>query len=508
VLPGAPPARPPRSRRGGVLLAFFAGVAVVAAGVAIYSRQGSRPPPRPSSRQELDKALAAGTLEALMRGRDVARINLDTREGEPDSLVRLGLVNAFLVLDYDMEVRKDAERALDRVGKGPETSKERTSLVATARSLLALAAGDRKAAKQHAEAAVAAVSPDPPAYALLASARVKTLAGDPAGAARDLDRAIGIAADIAPLQVDWAAARLDQGDPVAARRALIAVLEKDPEYSRARLVLADAERALGEAGWTKELDAACRSDAKISRNVRALCAVGSAEQARLEGDRGGALRKAKAASQTTEDPEALAQMALLLALLGEIDGADALLARAAKAADPAAAALKWADLAIRLGRGEKGSTLPLVENPAGPERDLVALRAAYARSGTTGLATALKALPPGIADIDAEVRTLAKLGRDGPMPKGEALALEKRAERWNPVASYVLGIFATRDKDFKLAARRLEKALAWHGDTCLAASLYLDAVKRAGRALQPNKNALKALHARNGKCPLPAALAR
>ena len=150
----------------------------------------------------------------------------------------------------------------------------------------------------------------------------------------------------------------------------------------------------------KDLDLACKSDAKISRGVRALCAVGSAAQARLEGDRGGALRKAKAASQTTEDPQALAQMALLLALMGEIDGADELLGRAAKAADPAAVALRWADLAIRLGRGEKGEGLPIVEHPAGPERDLVALRAAYARGGSAGLAAVLKALPPGIADID------------------------------------------------------------------------------------------------------------
>jgi uncharacterized protein HemY len=237
--------------------------------------------------------------------------------------------------------------------------------------------------------------------------------------------------------------------------------------------------------------------------VRAQCAVGSAAQSRLEGDRGGALRKARAAAQTTEDPEALAQLALLLALMGEVDGADALLGRAAKAADPAALALRWADLAIRLGRGEKGESLPIVENPAGPERDLVALRAAYARGGSVALAATLKALPPGIADIDSEVRTFAKLEREGAMPKTEIAVLEKRAERWNPVASYVLGLFAMHDKSYKLAARRLETALAWHGDACQAALVYLEAVKRAGRPVQANKAALRALHARNAKCPLP-----
>ena len=503
--PAIEPPRLPSYRRGGVLLAFFAGVAVVASGVAIYSYRGEvKPQPRPSSRKELDRALAAGTLEALMRGRDVVRINVESGEADLDGLVRLALVNAFLVLDYDVDAKKDAERALERAAKGPEVNPERVAFAATARALLALAAGDRAAARQHADGAIAAVTPDPPAYAFLASARVRSLAGDAAGAARDLDRAMGIAADASPVQVEWAASRLDQGDPVAARRSLVAVLERNPEYSRARLLLADAERALGEAGWTKDLDLACKSEAKISRNVRALCAVGSAAQSRLEGDRGGALRKAKAVAQTTEDPHALAQMALLMALLGEIDSADDLLSRAAKTADSAAAALRWADLAIRLGRGEKGAALPVVENPAGPERDFVALRAAYARSGASGLTDLLKALPPGIQDIDWEVRTFAKLARDGAMPKAEALALEKRAERWNPVASYVLGVFAARDRDFKLAARRLEKALAWHGDACVSAALYADAVKRAGRPFQLNKVALRALHARNAKCPLPA----
>ena len=505
--PSAVPARPGKRRRGGALLAFFAGVAVVAAGVAVYGYYGGitiKKPPRPSPRDELDRALAAGTVEALMRGRDVARINLEAGKPDPDSLVRLGLVNAFLVLDYDVDARKDAERALDGVKSGPETSNERTSLAAAARSLLALAAGDRASAKRDAETAVAAVTPDPPVYALLASARVRGLAGDATGAARDLDRALASSGDVAPVLVDWAASRLDQGDPVAARRSLLALLAKHPEYSRARLLLADAERALGEAGWTKNLELACRGDAKISRNVRAACAVGSALQARLDGDRGGALRKAKAVALTTEDPQALAQLALLLALIGEIDGADELLGRAAKSADPAVLAMRWADLAIRLGRGEKGEGLPMVENPAGPERDLVALRAAYARSGTNGLAALLKALPPGINDIDWEVRTLAVLGKAGPLSKPETLALEKRAERWNPVASYVLGLYAAHNKDFKLAARRLEKALSWHGDACPAASVYADAVKRAGRPFQLNKAALRALHARNARCPLPA----
>ena len=89
------------------------------------------------------------------------------------------------------------------------------------------------------------------------------------------------------------------------------------------------------------------------------------------------------------------------------------------------------------------------------------------------------------------------------MPKGDLAVLVRRAERWNPMASYVLGLYAMREKNYKLAARRLERALAWHGDTCQAALVYLEAVKRAGRPVQVNKAGLRALHARNAKCPLP-----
>ena len=50
---------------------------------------------------------------------------------------------------------------------------------------------------------------------------------------------------------------------------------------------------------------------------------------------------------------------------------------------------------------------------------------------------------PGHDGRRKERRVEDRLGRAG---FAEALALEKRAERWNPVASYVLGVFAARDR--------------------------------------------------------------
>jgi hypothetical protein len=324
------------------------------------------------------------------------------------------------------------------------------------------------------------------------------------GTAHDLDRAMGIAPELAPVVVDWATSRLDGGDPVAARRALVALLERNQDNSRALLLLAESERALGEPNWVKSLEKACGSDAKISRSIRAACAVESALQSRIDGDRAGALRKAKAVSQASEDPQILGPASLLLALLGESDAAAEVLDRARKAADPANVALLWADLAVRLIRGEPIQTLPrALEHPAGPERDQVALRAAYVRAGAPGLAVALKVLPPGILDIDWDMRAYAALGREGGPPKPELATLEKRIDKGSPVVSYVLGVLAVRDKDFKLAARRFEKALAWHGDACQAAALYLDAVKHTGHGAQPNKPGLRNVRAHNAKCPLP-----
>jgi tetratricopeptide (TPR) repeat protein len=318
-----------------------------------------------------------------------------------------------------------------------------------------------------------------------------------------LDKAMTMAPDSAPVVVDWAVSRLDGGDPVAARRALVTIVDRYQENSLALLVLADAERALGEPTWSKTLERACRNDGKISQRVRALCAVGAATLARIEGDRGGAARKARAVAQATADTDVLAGAALVLALLGDIDAAAEVLERAGKATDPAGVALQWADLAIRLGRGEKVADAPLFAHPAGPERDLVALRAAYVRNGPTGVAELFKQMPPGIQDIDWDVRAFAALGREDGLAKAELAALEKRADKGAPAVSYVLGLLAVRDKEFKTAARRLERALAWQGDACQAATLYLEAAKSVGRGVTLNKAALRNVHAHNAQCPLP-----
>jgi len=490
----------PRRRRGAVrffLLLLGAGAAAMAA----YHLRDRIRPLGSTTRADLDRALASGSLELLMRAREGARIDLSVAAPDPDSLVRLALVDALLAGDYAIGATQDAEAALRRAAAAPSPNHDRGSLAESARALLFLAVGNRAAARQHADAAMATA--DVPVWALLASARARSISGDAAGAQRDLDRAIGMGPEIAPVVVDWALARFDGGDPVAARRVLATLLSQAQGNSRARLALAKAERALGEPDWVKHLNLACGGDTKISRLIRSECELEGAVRSRLEGDRAGALRKAREVAQTAEEPQTIADAALLMASLGDIDAGDEFLARARKLADPAMVSLLWADFAIRLGRGEVVRPSGALEHPAGPERDLVALRAAYAQGGAAALALVLKTLPPGIRDIDGDVRAFAALARPGGPSKPELASLEKRGDKGNSLASYVLGLVAMGAKDHKLAWRRLEKALALHGDACRAAQLYVDAVKHIKRGAAVSRTGLRAIHARNAKCPLP-----
>ena len=500
-----PSAKPAAKSGKGKYLAAAAAL-VLLAGLGILGYRAHRPSQRRSfsPREELDSALSSGSFDRLVRVRDRARAALAGVEPDGDALVRLALAEAFLALDYGVAAAKTADEVLRRLPPGDQGNPQRPALVEAARALLALADGDRNTAKQHVDAGLARAGANPPPVLLLASARVRALAGDTTGAGKDLDLALQLAPDFAPVVADWAAQRLDSGDAVAARRVAREFLAKNKAASRVQLVLADAERALGESGWSKHIELACHDDSRGSRALRAACGLASAQHARLDGERSTAVRKARAAGQSSEDPRVLADSALVLASLGEIDAADEVLARARKLADDTAVPLAWANLAIRLGRGQADGTASLAERPAQPERHLVALRALYLRGGGPAMAAAIKAVPAGPSEIDTDLRTFAELGRErGASSRSDRAMLERRAERGNPVAAFVLGVLAAREDDHRQAARWLDKALAGHGDACRAALLYLSALQAQERPAAPNRASLRALHARNAQCPIP-----
>lgn len=508
VLSGGPGSAAPASAKPAAKFGKYAAAAaalVLLGGLGILGYRAYKPGPRrgPSPREELDSALASGSFDRLMRARDRARTALAGAEPDADALLRLALAEAFLALDHGVPGVKGAEEDLRRLRPGDRPNPQRLALVEAVRALLALAAGDRDMAKPHLEVGLAWAAKKPPPALLFVSARIRALAGDNVGAGKDLDSALQAAPDFAPVVADWAAQRLDSGDASAARRVGREFLAKNKAASRVQLVVADAERALGEKGWSKRVESACHGDNRVSRAMRAACLLASAQDARLDGERSTATRKARAAGQTSEDARVLADSALLLASLGEIDAADEVLARARKLADEKAVPLAWANLAVRLGRGQGDGAAPPAERPAQPERHLVALRAAYLKGGGAALAAAVKNVPAGPSEIDADLRTFMELGREGGLSPNDRTTLERRAERGSPVAAFVLGILAARESDHKQAARWLEKALAGHGDACRAALLYLSALQAQEQPAPPNRGLLRALHARNAQCPIP-----
>ena len=485
--------------------AASAAALVLLAGLGIMGYRAYKPGHRRgfSPREELDSALSSGSFDRLMRVRDRARAALAGAEPDADALVRLALAEALLALDHGVLGAKSVEEELRRLPSGDRPNPQRLALVEAVRALLALAAGDRDTAKPHLEVGLAWAAKKPPPALLFVSARVRALAGDTVGAGKDLDLALQLAPDFAPVVADWATQRLDSGDASAARRVGREFLAKNKAASRVQVVVADAERALGENGWSKHVESACHSDNRVSRALRAACLLESAQEARLDGERATATRKARAAGQTSEDPRVLADSALVLASLGDIDAADEVLARARKLADEKAVPLAWANLAIRLGRGQAdGAVLPAAR-PAQPERHLVALRAAYLKGGGAALAAAIKNVPAGPSEIDADLRTFMELGHEGGVSANDLATLDRRAERGSPVAAFVLGLLAARENDHKQAAKWLEKALAGHGDACRAALLYLSALQAQERPASPNRALLRALHTRNAQCPIP-----
>src|SRR6185436_13543575 len=122
----------------------------------------------------------------------------------------------------------------------------------------------------------------------------------------------------------------------------------------------------------------------------------------------------------------------------------------------------WADMAVRLGRRQVVVPSHLLDTAVGPERRLVAARLILAYEGAAGLGKHLKAVPRGLVLIDPDLHALSQIP-DDVAGRGDRTDLEKRADRGDPVAAYVLGRLLERRAPDP-AAKRLEKALWGHDD--------------------------------------------
>jgi len=448
-------------------------------------------------RAKMATSISAGTLRSLTAARDLGKQILASAPGDGDTLAGLAFVEALLLRDYGLGQRSEAEAALARAQAVKGAPAGRIGTTNATCAIVALTAGKLSEAQQCAERAVAA-TPDG-AAALLAAARVKMHNADLEGARRDLEHLLQRTPDFSEAVLDWAAIWIDLGDPSTASQSLREQIKRTPEHLRARLLLAEAERALGDRGAAEGLEAACRAESKQSPALRVGCLLAASSQSRLAGEHQQAVRSARAAgAEIPPEPRLLASAALGMAVLGEIDAADEALKRARALARETSVPIAWADIAVKLGRRQVVVPSHLLDTAVGPERRLVAARLILAYEGATGLAKHLKGVPRGLVLIDPDLHAVSQVAEES-AGRGDRTDLEKRADRGDPVASYVVGRLLERHAPDP-AAKRLEKALWGHGDTCEAAILYRRLLKQLGYD-NPPQRIMRELRSRNAQCP-------
>jgi tetratricopeptide (TPR) repeat protein len=298
-------------------------------------------------------------------------------------------------------------------------------------------------------------------------------------------------------RVAWAEVWLEQGEREKARAELRTVLGRTPDHGRASLLLAELEPASAN-GHGVDFEATCARDEAMSPFVAGACDLLRAEAAWRGHDRQAAITFAESAGRRRPaEPRSLGRAAQLLASLGAVDAASACLDEAVRITNPSLPALRWAKIAVDLGRGQLANppmTLPATSSPWAPA---LLARIALASGGVKALAAALPRLRDGSAEVAALGRLVEAEGGAAPAPASADL---------DPVQAYVQGMQARLAGKLSRAATLLPRALSGHGDACRAAGEYLAVCRELGRI--PDAASFAALAGENARCVnLPAAFA-
>lgn len=473
--------------RGAVLVLLVVVCGAVGAGAWWFQRshatnEGQR------LRAELALAVERGALADLGRAQGIGRRLVVADAHDREAAAALAFTSAVLAVDYGIEAGHELEELLSRAEASGDTDPfdPAMAMLAAARALALLRAGDRARAERVASAAAAAAPGDPtPLYAL---GRARALSGDLPGAARAFEAAIVGAPGFSAARVAWAEAQLDLGDARTARATLAPLVAGTPQDFRARALLDEAEVALGQAA-AEPPGGACPSGRWPPPAVTAACQLAWAGRARRAGARDEArTRAASAAQQAPDEPRLLARTALALAQLGAVDRAAALLTRARRYAAPEAPWLAWARAAVTLGRGAAGASLPEGRS-SDPEARLLVARGALAAGGAGAVVPALgedRDLAPD-ADLRALIAAGSSADAGSPAPAGD-----------DPVRAYVAGLRAQLAGDPARAADRFAHALAGHGDACRAAGELNATTRTLKRRVDPVL--LAPLRAENAGC--------
>jgi hypothetical protein len=214
--------------------------------------------------------------------------------------------------------------------------------------------------------------------------------------------------------LDWAPIWIDLGDPSTASQSLREQIKRTGDHLRARLLLAEAERALGDRGAAEGLEAACRGGVQAVAGLRVGCLLAASSQSRLAGEHQQAVRSARASgAELPDEPRLLASAAMGMAGAGGDRRRDEALKRAKALARETSVPIAWADMAVRLGRHQVVVPSHLLDTAVGPERRLVAARLILAYEGAAGLGKVLKGVPARLVLIDPDLHALSQIAEEG-----------------------------------------------------------------------------------------------
>jgi tetratricopeptide (TPR) repeat protein len=435
-----------------------------------------------------ERELLGGGLQGLLRARAMALGGAAIADDE-EAAATVALASAILASDYGLDETNAALTAADAIDAEPDASPRAQSLKLASRALVELVAHQPARAEALAHQSISQGHRQ--ASPLFALGRARFLQGDLAAAGSAFKAALVREPGFVEARAAWAEVWLESGERERARDALLAVLRRTPDHGRAGLLLA-------ELGTGQEWESICARDEAASPVIAAGCDLARAEQAWRRGDRAAALRFGEAAGRRRPvDPRVLGRDAQLLASLGAVDLASACLDEAIRIASPNLPSLRWARVAVELGRGQLANPpddLPITSSPRAPA---YLSRIALASGGIKALAAALPELPRtsrGMAVLAALVE-----GEDGKAAGGEPPA-------GGPANAYVQGLRARLAGKTALAAELLLGALHGHADACRAAGEYLAVCRELGRV--PEAAAFAVLAGENSRCVnLPAALA-
>jgi tetratricopeptide (TPR) repeat protein len=467
----------------------FGLVALFAVTVELYLRSRTR---SHWHRMEMlaEQQLLAGGLQGLLRSRTMA-LSGAAAAADAEVAATLALASAMLASDYGLDETQAARSAADAIEAMPRASQRAQSLKLASRALVEMTTGHPDRAEALARESVFLGHKQ--ASPLFALGRVRLRQGDLGAAAHAFQAALVREPGFIEARVAWAEVWFERGEPVRARDGLLAAAQHTPDHSRMRLLLAELDE--GQPGSTPpDWETTCARDESISPFIAGACDLARALQADRNHDRKAAIRLADSAGRhRPAEPRTLGRAAQLLASMGTVDRASTCLDEALRIASPTLPSVRWAKLAVELGRGylpDLPQDLPATSSPWAP---LLKARIALASGGIKALTAILPELQNGNAELDAFVQAAKSVAN-------EALI---DPDVLDPIKAYVYGMQARLAGKAARAADLLSKALQGHGDACRAAGEYLAVCRELGR--MPNANAFAWLVSENGRCVnLPA----